>query len=219
MGKKALLLAGLLISSFAFADTKYIDDTMYAPLRSGQGLEFRIVHKGVKSGTPVEHLQTNAESGYSLIRTPEGIEGWLPTRFLINEPVARDKLNRMTQQYTALQQKFNDLQNEYSQIKGENSNLGGAREQLEKSNKELQLELSNIKRISENAIALDTRNRELRESNEKLKNEVELLSAENLRLKDSDERDKMLLGGGLVLLGVIIALIVPMFKREKKAGW
>ncbi|AZZ91528.1 TIGR04211 family SH3 domain-containing protein [Hahella sp. KA22] len=219
MGKKALLLAGLLISSFAFADTKYIDDTMYAPLRSGQGLEFRIVHKGVKSGTPVEHLQTNAESGYSLIRTPEGIEGWLPTRFLINEPVARDKLNRMTQQYTALQQKFNDLQNEYNQIKGENSNLGGAREQLEKSNKELQLELSNIKRISENAIALDTRNRELRESNEKLKNEVELLSAENLRLKDSDERDKMLLGGGLVLLGVIIALIVPMFKREKKAGW
>nr|WP_253938598.1 TIGR04211 family SH3 domain-containing protein [Hahella sp. HN01] len=209
----------MLISSFAFADTKYIDDTMYAPLRSGQGLEFRIVHKGVKSGTPVEHLQTNAESGYSLIRTPEGIEGWLPTRFLINEPVARDKLNRMTQQYTALQQKFNDLQNEYSQIKGENSNLGGAREQLEKSNKELQLELSNIKRISENAIALDTRNRELRESNEKLKNEVELLSAENLRLKDSDERDKMLLGGGLVLLGVIIALIVPMFKREKKAGW
>ncbi|WP_371747963.1 TIGR04211 family SH3 domain-containing protein [Hahella aquimaris] len=192
---------------------------MYAPLRSGQGLEFRIVHKGVKSGTPVEHLQTNAESGYSLIRTPEGIEGWLPTRFLINEPVARDKLNRMTQQYTALQQKFNDLQNEYNQIKGENSNLGGAREQLEKSNKELQLELSNIKRISENAIALDTRNRELRESNEKLKNEVELLSAENLRLKDSDERDKMLLGGGLVLLGVIIALIVPMFKREKKAGW
>ncbi|WLQ15266.1 TIGR04211 family SH3 domain-containing protein [Hahella aquimaris] len=219
MGKKALLLAGLLISSFAFAETKYIDDTMYAPLRSGQGLEFRIVHKGVKSGTPVEHLQTNAESGYSLIRTPEGIEGWLPTRFLINEPVARDKLNRMTQQYTALQQKFNDLQNEYNQIKGENSNLGGAREQLEKSNKELQLELSNIKRISENAIALDTRNRELRESNEKLKNEVELLSAENLRLKDSDERDKMLLGGGLVLLGVIIALIVPMFKREKKAGW
>ncbi|ABC28957.1 SH3 domain protein [Hahella chejuensis KCTC 2396] len=219
MGKKALLLAGLLISSFAFAETKYIDDTMYAPLRSGQGLEFRIVHKGIKSGTPVEHLQTNAESGYSLIRTPEGIEGWLPTRFLVNEPVARDKLNRMTQQYTALQQKFNDLQNEYNQVKGENSDLGGAREQLEKSNKELQLELSNIKRISENAIALDTRNRELRESNEKLKNEVELLSAENLRLKDSDERDKMLLGGGLVLLGVIIALIVPMFKREKKAGW
>ncbi|OZG71335.1 hypothetical protein BTA51_21990 [Hahella sp. CCB-MM4] len=201
------------------ADTRYIDDTLYAPLRSGEGLEFRVVHKGVKSGTPVELLSTNPDSGYSKIRTPDGIEGWLPTRFLINEPVAADKLARLIKEHEALKAKFAEVSSTNKEINQTSGQVQANNERLQTENQKLQDELSSIKRISENAINLDRRNRELRETNEQLKNEVEVLTADNIRLKENNERDKMLLGAGLVLLGVIIALVVPMFKRDKRNSW
>ncbi|WP_094711229.1 TIGR04211 family SH3 domain-containing protein [Hahella sp. CCB-MM4] len=214
-----ILIALSSLSMMGHADTRYIDDTLYAPLRSGEGLEFRVVHKGVKSGTPVELLSTNPDSGYSKIRTPDGIEGWLPTRFLINEPVAADKLARLIKEHEALKAKFAEVSSTNKEINQTSGQVQANNERLQTENQKLQDELSSIKRISENAINLDRRNRELRETNEQLKNEVEVLTADNIRLKENNERDKMLLGAGLVLLGVIIALVVPMFKRDKRNSW
>ena len=217
--KMLLVLALSSSAMLSLAETRYIDDTLYAPLRSGEGLQFRVVHKGVKSGTPVELIETNADSGYSKIRTPDGIEGWLPTRFLVNQPVAADKLAKLTKEHDALKAKYAELTKSSGEISQSSSQIQAENEKLQANNSSLQEELASIKRVSENAINLDRRNRELRESNEQLKNEVEVLTADNLRLKENNERDKMLLGAGLVLLGVFIALIVPMFKREKRAGW
>ncbi len=217
--KMLIALAFSSAATLSTADTRYIDDTLYAPLRSGEGLQFRVVHKGVKSGTPVDLIETNPDSGYSKIKTPEGIEGWLPTRFLVNEPVAAYKLARLTKEYEALKAKFSTLSQSSSEISQTSSKVQSDNEKLQANNLKLQEELASIKKVSENAINLDRRNRELRESNEQLKNEVEVLTADNLRLKENNERDKMLLGAGLVLLGVLIALIVPMFKRDKRASW
>jgi len=215
----ALALAFSSTATLSLAETRYIDDTLYAPLRSGEGLQFRVIHKGVKSGTQVELIETNANSGYSKIRTPDGVEGWLPTRFLVNQPIAAEKLVKLTKEYETLKAKFAELSQSSGAISQTSSQIKAENKTLQANNNKLQEELASIKRVSENAINLDRRNRELRESNEQLKNEVEVLTADNLRLKENNERDKMLLGAGLVLLGVIIALVAPMFKREKQAGW
>ncbi len=213
-----ILLASL-TTSFVFAETRYIDDTLYAPLRSGEGLGFRIVHKGVRSGTAIELLVTNPESGYSKVRTPEGIEGWLPTRFLVAEPIAKTKLEQLQVQHEQLQAKFTSLSEESNSLTSTNTSNAKKINRLEEDNKNLLAELADIKRISTNAISLDKRNSELRRENEELKNELEVLNSENIRLNDNNERDKMLLGGGLVVLGVLIAVIVPMFKRDKRDTW
>ncbi|WP_020408427.1 TIGR04211 family SH3 domain-containing protein [Hahella ganghwensis] len=214
-----LLATASALSLNSQAETRYIDDTLYAPLRSGEGLEFRVVHKGVKSGTPVELLGTNPGSGYSKVRTPDGIEGYIPTRFLINEPVAADKLARLAKEHEALKAKFAEISQSNNEISQTSGQVQADNERLRAENLRFQEELSNIKRISENAITLDRRNRELRETNEQLKNEVEVLTADNIRLKENNERDKMLLGAGLVLLGACIALVAPMFKRDKRNSW
>ena len=78
-------------------------------------------------------------------------------------------------------------------------------------------ELTNIKSISANALNLDRRNRELRESNEQLRSQLELLQTENMRLKDKSESNTMLMGGGLVTLGIIIALVIPLIRPSKKS--
>mgnify|MGYP000488699079 FL=1 len=216
----ARILLALLVTSIVsplWATTMYVDDTLLVPLRSGAGTSFRIVHKGIKSGTKLEILERNKVTGYSQVRTPSGLEGFLPSRYLSAEPVAKMKLKSALQQTQAfktenakLKTKLAKLQKEFS---GLSANYSSTSKELKNNNKEL----SNIKSISSNALNLDRRNRELRESNEQLRNELELLQVENIRLKDKSESNMMLIGGGLVTLGIIIALLLPMIKPSKKS--
>ena len=96
----SLLLA--LTSISAFSESMYIDDTLLVPLRSGESLSYRIVHKGISSGTKVEVLEQSKESGYSKIITPGGIEGYLPSRYLTAEPIAKIKLEQANKALTSL---------------------------------------------------------------------------------------------------------------------
>lgn len=219
MNRLLVFLLILFAASCIHAEVQYIDDTLLAPIRSGKGNEYRIVHKGLKSGTPVEVLENDADSGYSLVRTQQGLEGWLPTRFLTPQPIARDRLEKLAGEFDQLKARLGELQGENSRLSEENRKLSTALQQSRVSLDGTQAELVNIKRVSENALQLDATNRDLRESNERLKNEVEVLTSENLRLKDKNQQDTMLLGAGLVFLGVLIAVIVPMFKRNKRDTW
>jgi SH3 domain protein len=210
-----LILSSLFITS-AFAESMYVDDTLLVPLRSGEGTSFRIVHKGLRSGTKLEILERSKASGYSKIRTPSGIEGYLPTRYLTAQPIAKIKLVNANKQLTSLTSENQKLKSQLSNITGEHKKLTSIHKktsvELNKNNDEL----NNIKSISANALTLDRRNRELRESNEQLRNELELLQTENIRLKDKSDSNMMLIGGALVTLGVILALIIPLIKPSKK---
>jgi SH3 domain protein len=208
-----------LLATFALsvqAESRYIDDTFYVPLRSGEGLNFRIVHKGVKSGTKVELIQTNPDSGYSEVKTPDGIEGYLPTRFLVTQPIAKDRLAAMQSDLKLAQTKEKTAEQELAALQQKYSELNTLQDKTSKQLDAVSKELDNIKTISSGAINLDAKNRGLRESNEKLRNELELLKTDNLRLKDKSESNMMLFGGMLVLAGIIIALILPMLKISKK---
>jgi SH3 domain protein len=80
----------------------------------------------------------------------------------------------------------------------------------------LQQELRRIKNIASDSINLKRRNGELLEENQKLRNDLEVLTAENERLEASKESDFMLVGAGLVLGGVLLALVIPMLKPTRK---
>lgn len=210
------LIASIMVASTAVSETMYIDDTLLVPLRSGEGTGFRIVHKGLPSGTSVEIVEQSKESGYSLVKLGSGIEGYLPTRYLSKEPIARDKLAvaektlvSLRKQNKELTEKLKELQSNYETLEGQHSEAS----QSLSSNTD---ELARIKAISADALNLDRSNRELRNSNEELRNQLELIEVENLRLKDKSESNMMLIGGALVLLGVILALIIPLLKPTKK---
>lgn len=205
-----------LLSCTAWSQSMYIDDTLLVPLRSGEGTNFRIVHKGLKSGMKLEILEQSQQSGYSKIRTPGGIEGFLPTRYLTSSPIAKIRLLKANKDMSLLQTENIELKKELSTITKAHKSLD---QNFKKTSTELasnSKELTNIKSISSNALNLDRRNRELRESNEQLRSQLELLQTENMRLKDKSESNTMLMGGGLVTLGIIIALVIPLIRPSKK---
>src|SRR5690606_1725797 len=161
--KKTLILITLMLTcSGAFAQRMYIDDNNQVPLRTGQGIQYRIIHAGLTAGTPVELLQEDKESGYSLIREPSGKQGWVPSRFLTAQPIARDQLKRVQQELERLKAENARYGDTSKSLTQQTKELETQNAQLTQSNEQLQEELLRIKRISENAINLDRRNRELR---------------------------------------------------------
>ncbi len=213
-----LILLGTSNSVFA-QETRYIRDVLYVPLRSGQTTQHRIVHKGLVSGTPVTLITLNEDETYSHVRTQGGIEGWIQTQYLSDEPAARDQLATAEQRIEQLQQSNSNLNQQLSSLKQEEQQAKNQLAQITTESNALNNELTSIKEISANAIQLNSDNQRLLEENQMLKNEVDVLSTDNQRLIDEKNNEDFLNGAFAVLIGVFITLIVPRLWPKKSTDW
>ena len=86
---------GLVLLAFgmlAQAQTRYVTDRTIVELRRGPSTEYLIL-RNLEAGERVEVLEQNEEQGYSRVRVADqGTEGWILTRFLTAEPIARERL-------------------------------------------------------------------------------------------------------------------------------
>ncbi|MFE8071533.1 TIGR04211 family SH3 domain-containing protein [Marinobacteraceae bacterium S3BR75-40.1] len=214
--KSCLVVLAFLVTFPALAQqTMYVDDELVIQLRTGQGNQFRIL-KGLKSGTPVTVLEQNEESGYTKVETRDGTVGWVTSHYLSPEPIAEDQLAKARAELKQTREALEEARSNLQEIRSDRNQLSSTRQELSSQVDSLSEELKRVKSISSNALNLDKRNRELQETIQELRNEVELLTAENQRLEDKRRSNFLLLGGGLVLLGVLIAVIVPWLKPSKK---
>lgn len=217
-----LILITLMLSSVGHAqDVRYVSDKQYIPLRSGAGSDYRIIHRGIPSGTRLTVARTSSNGEWAEITTQRGTTGWIRTQYLMADMPAQNKLDaaqaqaaQAVQQSEALAAEVETLQAEraelLSQIDSSGSQLGSVSE-----------ELAQLKQISGNAVQLDTDNRRLVEESENLRSEVEMLEAENQRLQDKLQSEDFLNGALAVLLGVMITLVAPRLwpKRRKSSSW
>ncbi|WP_309043139.1 TIGR04211 family SH3 domain-containing protein [Marinobacter sediminicola] len=205
------------LSSIAMAQAKtvWVDDQLYLPVRSGAGTQFRIIENAVPSGTALEVIDVS-DSGYTRVRTPKGNDGWVSTQYLSETPIAADRLKTVSRQLEQAQTELASLKGQLKDVSSERDTLSSAESTLSTQTEELQQELRRIKSIASDSINLARRNRELLEENQKLRNDLEVLTAENERLEAGKESDFMLVGAGLVLGGVLLALLIPMLKPTRK---
>ena len=219
--KKPMLfgLLALLLAGGAYAETRYISDKIYVPLRVGEGSKYRIVHRGLPSGTPLELLENNEDSGYAKVRTQSGTEGWLPAHYLVSTPVARSQLKETEAQLAKLSEANKSLRDKLNSSTQSSEKSSAIIQQLEEENAELAKELEEVKRVSANAINLDSDNRRLLESNQMLSSEVDVLKTDNARLRENKENEFFLNGAFAVLIGVMIALIAPRLMPKRRSEW
>jgi SH3 domain protein len=216
-----LLLSLLLAAAAQAQDIRYVSDKQFVPLRSGAGNDYRIIHRGIPSGTRLTVARTSGDKVWAEITTDRGTSGWIRTQYLMQDVPAQTKVDaaiaraeKATQKSATLATELETLQAEHveliNQLSNNDSELGTVSEQL-----------TQLKQISGNAVQLDIDNRRLVENTENLRSEVELLKAENLRLQDKLESEDFLNGALAVLLGVIIALVAPRLvpKRRKSSSW
>ncbi|HEX4972183.1 MAG TPA: TIGR04211 family SH3 domain-containing protein [Steroidobacteraceae bacterium] len=212
-----LLVASSFICVPAPAATVYVSDQLTVPLRRGPSNSHKILHAGLPSGTALEVLGEDTAAGFTQVRTANGTEGWVPTQFLSNEPIARDRLAAANRRVESLEQQLKTLRETYQETRGARTQSEGRVTDLSKQTEKLQAELAEVRRISATSIANYEENKQLKASNEALQKQVTDLSA---RVRDLDRNvvlKWLLAGGALVLLGLILGAWIK--SRPKRSSW
>ena len=211
------ILFSFFCSMQAEAKTQYVSDELVINMRSGKGTGFKII-KIIKSGTPLTIL--GSESGYTQAKTPQGIEGWVLSRFLIDTPVARDQLAKAQIDVTVMKEKFDSMSSELSTLKQERDTLSTSENDLKQNKKKLNIELSKLKKIAARPMQLESENDQLRNELVKIEAEMRLLKQEYQTLEDNTERDWFMTGAGVLFGGMILGLIFPKLRSgQKRANW
>lgn len=214
-----LSIASLGATNIALAETRYVSDSLDITLRRGQGTGFQIL-RTLKSGTALEILDSNSESGYSQVRTPGGTEGWVLTRFLMNEPSARAQLEAAKSRAADFEAKHKVLSEQIALITSEKTELENNSSNLDKSNSQLSKELKRIKATASRAIEMDSENKELRSKVIKLERDNQALGQENETLKDRNARDWFMVGAGVAVFSLLLGLLLArMGGRRKASSW
>ncbi len=210
------LVLGLV--STAMAETRYVSDSLEIQMRTGKGTQFRILRM-LPSGTALEVLEVDQEDGYSRVRTPSGVEGWVLSRFLMQGRAARDQLAEAEKKLARLELENRKLTASLDDVQKVKGNIDTEREQLVKENRRLSQELEEIRRTASSALAIDAENKELKSRIVAYERQAQSLQQENEGLKDRTARDWFMVGAGVVILGMIIGLIIPRIRWRKKSSW
>ena len=77
--------------------------------------------------------------------------------------------------------------------------------------------MNEVKQISASALQLDRSNKQLAEQSEILKNRIEVLEADNQRLRDEEWQNWFINGVYATGMGGLLTLLLPrLFKRRKR---
>lgn len=218
MKKTSLFLVGLLLPILVQAqNTQYVSDHLVITMRSGQGSQYQIL-KTLPSGTRLEILEAS-DTGYTKVRNSEGVEGWVLTRYLSPEPVAKEKLAVAQSRLQRLKEQNNELKQELTNLQNSNRDLEAERTTLVSKTKSADAELERLNQVAAQPILLDNQNRQLKQQNVSLEKELQLLQQENQSLKDRSQREWFIAGAGVLLGGMLLGLIVPKLRWRKKSSW
>jgi SH3 domain protein len=205
----ALALLVMLALPAMAQQQRYIEDTALVPLRSEAAAGSSPVHKGLPSGSAVTLIQGDTGTGWSQVRTREGVDGWIQTRYLKREPGARFQvLNALRLIGTVT------LTQSIEQLSGQLQSVTSERDKL-------QAELAEGKQIWSRAGELDTANRDLAEEVQSLKSRIDVLQAENRRLTDDSWQKWFINGVWATGVGGLLTLLLPriLSRRRRYSEW
>lgn len=217
MIRYVLLLVGLWVfASGAMAQTVYISDVFFVPVRSGAGSQYRIVHQGIRSGTQMTLLGESSDGEWVNIRTDGGLEGWIPTQYLLREQPARMQLTAAQTKLAAATKRAEDLDAELKKLRAEHNSLAQTADSQTKESEQYAEELRKIRALSADSINLNQRYQDLLAKHDLMQTEFDAVRADNDRLKSNKTINQWMFGAGLVVFGMFLMLILPVFMRQKR---
>ena len=213
-----IAFCGLLAAGFASAEPVWVSDQFEIMLRTGPSTS-NAIERMLRSGTELESLEVDSESGYSRVRTAGGTEGWVLTRYLMGEPAAREQLIRLSSQLTNANAQGSSMGSQLKSIENEHQAATRRINDLESERDQLLAELAEIKRTAANVLAIDSQNEDLRQQLTDSEIEVSVLEEENSSLAAQGNRYWFISGALVLFGGVILGLILPRMKFQKRSRY
>ncbi len=169
----------------------------------------------------MERLKENDDTGFSLVRMKSGLEGWMPTQYLIDQPIAKDMLEQTNDSLSTLSTEHEEALQRIREIESTLEQMDQTEASLRAENNELQEELDRITRLAANVIAIDQENSQLKNEQESLHANIDALDVANRELQDVSNRGWFLNGAGVVLMGLLIGfwLARRIYQKQSTGGW
>ena len=206
------LIIGCLIFCPAslWAKTMYLTDRIEVGLRSGAGIEQRIITM-VKTGDRVEVLE--GDQNWSKVRLADGKIGWLATRFLV------DQIKAASSSDPKIQEELRNLKDINQNLVRENEGLNQEKNRLLQKIEEATKLTQTLQHEKNRPVSPDLA--ELKLKNDQLSKEVALYKKQiaDSGLKEKrpvyDDRVKWFLAGAAVLiLGLVLGFFIARSRRK-----
>jgi len=212
---KTMGIAGgclFLLSTAALSGTKYyVNDALTITVRTGPAMDRKIIALPVV-GQEMEVL--NTENDWSLVRLPDGKEGWVLSRFITDETSKGIQLEVLTKRFNTLKDKTGALTEENKILKAENSRLGADLNSSETKLKSTDSAYETLKQDSTQFLELQTKYKETTSKLAEQTQKAEKYEKELTKLLWS-QNIKWFLGGACVLiLGFIIGFSTKSQRRS-----
>jgi SH3 domain protein len=206
------------LSTAAMAETLWVSDVFEVTLRTGPTTS-NAIQMMVESGTALEVLERDADAGYTRVRTNGGTEGWVLSRYLMTEASAREQLQTLTRQLTSANAEGSSRESQLGAIRGEYESAKRRIAELERSEASLQEELAEIRQTAANTLAIDSQNKSLQQQLTDTEIQVSVLEQANETLSGQTTRNWFITGALVLFGGVLLGLILPRMKWQKKSRY
>jgi SH3 domain protein len=208
----------LALAPTAHAQSAWVTDQFEITLRSGPSTSNQILLM-VGSGTELEVLARDSESGYSQVRSPGGTEGWVLTRYLMNERSAREQLQSLTSQLTDAATRGSSLGSQLEAIRGEHDTANRRIEALEREKSAVEQELAEIKRTAANVLAINQQNETLMEELTAAQIRADTLEQENRSLSGQTTRYWFMAGALVLFVGILMGIWLPRIRWQRRSRY
>ncbi len=199
-------------------EAAWVTDRLEVTLRRGTGTQFAIVRM-LPAGARLEVLETDQESGYTRVRTAQGVEGWVLTRYLVDQPAAREQLADMRQRLEQALAQRGSAGEMLDSMTVERDALLRERDVLDAANRELTAELAEVRSAAAEPLRLRDRMLSLEEENTGLEQRVAELSLETRDLRRSTQRDWFIAGAAVLVVGLVLGLVLPRIRWRRRSRW
>lgn len=213
-----IITVASLLAGSAFAESAWVSDRFEITLRSGPSTN-NAIQLMLSSGTELEVLENDPETGYSRVQTGAGTEGWVLTRYLMDEPAAREQLATLTSQLTSEASRGSSLNSQLGAIRGEHETATRRIQTLENEKSSLEAELADIKRTAADVIAINRQNKDLREELAGEEIRVATLEQENRELSSQTTRYWFMSGALVLVVGMILGLWLPRIRWQRRSRY
>ncbi|MDX2426844.1 MAG: TIGR04211 family SH3 domain-containing protein [Cycloclasticus sp.] len=215
---KILLSLVLFTSSTVMAETAYVSDELEIMVRSGKSSTHRIIAT-LKSGSKINVIERDTESGYSKVAISPSREGWVLSRLLNKSPSAKSRLARAEASATKLQAETTSAKQQLAELIAQKGSLDSETGELKQLNTSLSRELEQLRETSSNAVQILQERDHLQQRVVNIERELESLKRENDMLKNSDSQDWFLIGASVLLFGIFLGFILPKLTWRRKSSW
>lgn len=200
------------------AEPMWVSDQFEVMLRTGPSTS-NAIERILPSGTALELVERDDDAGYARVRTAAGTEGWVLTRYLMDEPSAREQLEALTSRLTSVAAQGSSLTSQLDAVQGEYDSASRQISTLENEKRRLEGELAEIKRTAANVLAINNQNKELRDQLANAEIQAATLEQQNRELTGQTTRYWFMTGALVLVVGMILGIWLPRIRWQRKSRY